>query len=139
MSEDNRVENETTATESDRTSRKTRIRFGLLARGLFLDVLFNKQTRPIFIYAGIVIVIGAALYHWLEGWNWLDSVYFVVITLTTIGYGDLHPTTAATKLLTIFYSINGIIIVLMLFDVIRSVRGWQIPDTANGPSDHNAG
>jgi voltage-gated potassium channel len=89
-------------------------------------VLFNRKTRPIFIYAAFVIVIGAALYHWLEGWSWLDSLYFVVITLTTIGYGDLSPTTSATKLITIFYGINGVILLLMLFDVIRALRGWEI-------------
>jgi hypothetical protein len=41
--------------------------FHTLYRALFLDVLFNRKTRPIFIYAVIIIGIGAALYHWLEG------------------------------------------------------------------------
>ena len=104
--------------------------FHPLYRALFLDVLFNRHTRPIFIYAVIIIGIGAALYHWLEGWSWLDSVYFVVITLTTVGYGDLHPTTPATKMITIFYGLNGIILILMLFDVVRKLRGWDIDDAA---------
>jgi hypothetical protein len=106
--------------------RKVERRFRLLYRTLFLDVLFNRQTRPIFIYATAVIGIGAALYHWLEGWDWLDSFYFVVVTLTTIGYGDLHPTTPATKLITIFYGLNGVVLLLMMFDVIRTLRGWEI-------------
>lgn len=112
-------------------------RFGIIYHSLFLDVLFNKKTRPIFIYAAIVILLGAMLYHWLEGWSWIDSVYFVVITLTTIGYGDLHPTTSVTKAITIFYGLNGVILLLMLFDVIRTLRGWEIPSESQEISKRN--
>ena len=93
---------------------------------LLLDLLVDRRTRPLFVYVFIMIWVGAALYHWLEGWGWLDSVYFVVITLTTIGYGDFSPTTPLTKLITIFYSLNGVIILLMLFDVVRRVRKWDL-------------
>ena len=107
-----------------------------LSKVLFLDLLFDKRTRPIFIYTVIIITLGAGLYHWLEGWSWLDSVYFVVITLTTIGYGDLHPTTPATKIITIYYGINGIVLILLLFDVIRTLRGWDLKETHDGTGDH---
>ena len=99
----------------------------LFFRAFFLDILFDKRTRPFFIYVLIIIGIGTTIYHWLEGWGWLDSIYFVVITLTTIGYGDLHPTQPLTKLITIFYSVNGVILLLLLFDIIRTVRGWSVP------------
>ena len=49
----------------------------------------------------------------------------MVITLATVGYGDLHPTQPLTKLFTIFYVINGIVMLLTLFDVIRRVRGMD--------------
>lgn len=105
------------------------------ARALFLDLFIDRRTRPIFIYAAVVIGVGAVLYHWLEGWSWLDAIYFVVITLTTIGYGDLSPTKPVTKIITIFYGLNGIILILMLFDVIRTVRGWQIGDKMNSDGE----
>lgn len=97
-----------------------------IQRFLFLDVLFDARTRPIFIYMLINLLVGAALYRWLEGWNWLDSFYFVVITLTTIGYGDLAPTQPITKLITIFYSLNGVVLLGLIFDVVRRLRGWDI-------------
>ncbi|MFC2055286.1 potassium channel family protein [Chloroflexota bacterium] len=97
-----------------------------LDRVFFLDVLFDPRTRPILIYAVVVIVIGTVLFHWLEGWEWIDSLYFVVITLTTIGYGDLTPTTPLSKLITIFYGVNGIMMLLMLFDMVRTLRGWEV-------------
>jgi hypothetical protein len=95
---------------------------------LFLDVLLDRRTRPLIIYVSIVIAIGAAIYHWLEGWSWLDSIYFVVVTLTTIGYGDLSPTTPLTKLITIFYGMNGVIFLLVLFDAVRRLRRWEMGD-----------
>jgi len=108
-----------------------------LYKALFLDVLFDRRTRPIFIYAAVMLVIGAALFHFLEGWTWLDSFYFVVITLTTIGYGDFVPTMPVTKLITIFYGLNGIIMLLMLFDVIRTLRGWEIDSTSREAVEDN--
>jgi hypothetical protein len=106
---------------SEEKRRRTPIRSMLL-----LDVLFDPLARPALIYAAALAGLGAVVYHWLEGWSWLDSIYFVVITLATVGYGDLHPTQPITKLFTIFYVINGIIVLLTLFDVIRRVRGMDV-------------
>jgi voltage-gated potassium channel len=42
----------------------------------------------------------------------LDSLYFSVITLTTVGYGDFSPSTRAGNIFTMFYIFIGIGIVL---------------------------
>lgn len=98
-------------------------------------MFFDPRTRPVFVYAASIVGVGAALYHWLEGWSWLDSIYFVVITLTTIGYGDLSPTQPVTKVITIFYSLNGIILLLLLFDIIRTLRGWDLTNLKTRASE----
>lgn len=108
-----------------------------LDRVFLLDVLFDRRTRPVLLYVVILILIGTLLYHWLEGWNWLDSFYFVVITLTTIGYGDFSPTTPITKLITIYFGINGIMVLLLLYDAVRRLRHWEISDSDK--STDNAG
>ena len=105
-----------------RKKRKIRVPF---MRTLFIDLFLDRKARPIFIYAAVFIVVSAALFHWLEGWSWLDSIYFVVITFTTIGYGDFAPTMTLTKIITIFVGLNGVAILLMLFDEIRRVRSWD--------------
>lgn len=97
-----------------------------LQRMLLIDVLRDKESRPVFYWAGTVLLIGTFAYHWLEGWSYLDSLYFCVISLATIGYGDLAPTTPEARLFTIFYVINGIGILLAMFDRIRVVRNMPV-------------
>ena len=108
-----------------------------LRQTLFLDVLFDRRTRRIFLYGFLMITVGAFLYHWLEGWSWIDSFYFVVVTLTTIGYGDFVPTTPFTKLITIFYGLNGVILLLMMFEVVRTKRHWTMDEPAESNVAHD--
>ena len=55
------------------------------------------------------LILIATVFYWLvEGWSLLDSAYFAVVTIATVGYGDLAPKTAVGKLFTIFYIFAGI-------------------------------
>jgi len=60
----------------------------------------------------IIILIGTFVYRSVENWGWVDSTYFAVSTLTTVGFGDLHPTHTASRVFTIFYMLIGISIML---------------------------
>jgi voltage-gated potassium channel len=96
-------------------------------QSLFLvDVLRDRDSRPAFLWALSTLLVGTFFYHWAEGWSYLDSVYFCVVSLGTVGYGDLTPTTPIAKLFTIVYLINGIVILLAFFDRIRMVRTQRI-------------
>lgn len=64
------------------------------------------------VVAGLYVVGGAAFYHKVEGFSWLDSFYFVVVTLTSVGFGDIVPETDGGKLFTIFYVIIGVTIII---------------------------
>jgi hypothetical protein len=58
--------------------------------------------------AAVIIGLATTLYHWLEDWSWVDSLYFSVVAVTTVGFGDLVPTKDGTKLLTVAYVLAGI-------------------------------
>ena len=70
--------------------------------------LKDQEFRALFIWVVIVIGIGTAFYSQVEGWRVLDALYFTIITLTTIGYGDFAPRTDAGKIFTMVYIFVGI-------------------------------
>ena len=78
----------------------------------------DKQYRDLSITTILIVTIGSLVYHYLEGWNWVDSIYFSVITLTTIGFGDFAPTTPEGKIFTIFYILIGIGIILSFINTV---------------------
>ena len=73
---------------------------------------FHRRLVYVFIIILIFLFGGAAFYHYVEGWRYLDAVYFSAVTITTIGYGDITPKTDSGKLFTIFYVFAGVAIVL---------------------------
>lgn len=64
---------------------------------------------------GVILVsyyaIGGIAFDELEGWPLLDTVYFLTVTITTVGYGDICPETDAGKIFTVLYALIGIIFV----------------------------
>ncbi|MCU0653187.1 MAG: potassium channel family protein [Candidatus Pacebacteria bacterium] len=76
------------------------------------EVTSDSQFMELMIIAVFTLLVGAAFYHYAEGWSFLDSFYFSVTTLTTVGYGDLFPSTDASKLFTSFYILAGVGILL---------------------------
>jgi len=75
------------------------------------NFLTRYQFRLLALVALITISLGTIIYHMIEKFDWIDSFYFSVITLTTIGYGDITPKTDVGKLFTVFYVIIGISII----------------------------
>ncbi|NPV05896.1 MAG: potassium channel protein [Syntrophaceae bacterium] len=53
------------------------------------------------IFIGVLVAIGTAGFHAIEGWDWLESAYMTVMTLTTVGYGDFAPQSRAGKVFTV--------------------------------------
>ena len=73
--------------------------------------------RRLALAAVLLVVVGTVGFRWLEDdWSWVDSFYFSVVAVTTVGFGDFAPTTDASKLFAVFYIVTGISIIATFLD-----------------------
>ena len=75
------------------------------------------QTIAFMVY----LLGGAAVYAHIEGWKFLDAVYWADFTLLTIGIGDYAPSTHLGRALLFPYAIGGIVILGLVVGSIRSL------------------
>jgi voltage-gated potassium channel Kch len=71
----------------------------------------------------IVLAGGTVFYHFVEKFSWVNAWYFCVVTLSTVGYGDIVPRTDIGKLFTTFYIIIGVGIITAFFSATVRRRG----------------
>ncbi len=50
----------------------------------------------------LLVIFSTAGIHYIEGWPWIDSLWHTIITISTVGYGLVHPLTPVGKLFTMF-------------------------------------
>ncbi len=62
----------------------------------------------VFATLALIVVAGTIFFHAVEEWSWLDSYFFTVITLSTVGYGSLVPATAIGKIGTTVFIFLGL-------------------------------
>jgi voltage-gated potassium channel len=99
---------------------------------MYLRALVGPEFRPVLGMVVITAGIGAAFNSVAERWGVLDSLYFSVVTLATIGYGDLTPATRIGKIFTILYVFAGVgILGLFLSTVARSSTRGALQEQVN--------
>ena len=83
---------------------------------LFLKyfVVGMAYTAPLWIPLLTAIVLTGLAIGRREGWDRLDSLYYALITATTVGYGDFHPVSRSSKWLAIGIAVTGLILTGMV-------------------------
>jgi voltage-gated potassium channel len=104
----------------------------LAARGLgraVAAVWRDPETKALPIAAGALVLTGTIFYWRFEDWTIIEALYFCIVTLTTVGYGDFSPTTEATQIFTIIYILTGFGVLVAL---LTSVAEKYLSQKAEG-------
>ena len=93
-----------------------------LSRKITIYNLFKFDTfKELFIYLTIYLIASAYIFREIEHVSILNSIYWVVTTITTVGYGDITPTHDVTKILAMFLMVIGVAVMGYVNGVIISV------------------
>jgi voltage-gated potassium channel len=68
----------------------------------------QPEVRGVASLAFSLVFVATIFYSFVEGWSLLDAAYFSVVTIATVGYGDLAPVTTLGKVFTIGFIFSGI-------------------------------
>ncbi|MFK2819756.1 NAD-binding protein [Flavobacteriaceae sp. LMIT009] len=59
----------------------------------------------------IILIIGVIGFKVMSGYSWLDALYMTVITITTVGFGEVSPLDEEAKIFTIFLILTSFVVV----------------------------
>src|ERR687893_2336720 len=84
------------------------LRLAFFARTVLRLWRRDPDFRTLVTLVFFTLLAGTVFYSFQEGWSLVDALYFSVTTLSTVGLGDLYPTTTIGKLFTIVYIFSGL-------------------------------
>ena len=67
----------------------------------------SREIRIIIISVTMILTLGTLGYMVLEGWDFLDALYMTIISITTVGYGEVHPLDETGRVFTILLILGG--------------------------------
>jgi voltage-gated potassium channel len=66
----------------------------------------------------LVMLVGTEGYHFIEGWSWWESFYMTIITVSTVGYGEVHGLSPEGRIFTILLICVGVGVVAWAASVV---------------------
>ena len=73
--------------------------------------LFRSKIYTAIIMLLLLLFIGVVGFRIMSGFTWLDAIYMTVITITTVGFGEVKPLNPESKIFTVFLILTSIVIV----------------------------
>lgn len=89
--------------------------------------IIRNRFIAISIATAITLFIGVVMMRYLEGLGTLDALYFSVVSLTTVGYGDFTPETVGGKIFVMGYLLVGIgIVAALLNNILKNAMARRV-------------
>ncbi len=97
-----------------------------------VDDEFNLPVIVAIFITIAYILLGSVMYpQWEDNWSWFDSFYFIFISISTIGFGDVLPDHPRYFLLSSIYVLIGLALVSMVINVIMESLDSHITKAKN--------
>ena len=100
-------------------------------RNRIFTLKFFKRLLLVFCLVLLYVAIAATVFHQLEDWTWIDSVYYASATITTVGYGDLAPTHQFTRALGSFFMLTSVPVFFMTIGLMGEALFFQYREVAS--------
>jgi voltage-gated potassium channel len=73
--------------------------------------LFRTKIYTAIMLLTILLSIGVIGFKMISNYSWVDAIYMTVITITTVGFGEVQPLDDASKIFTVFLILTSVVIV----------------------------
>ncbi|MDB4588984.1 potassium channel protein [Flavobacteriaceae bacterium] len=83
----------------------------------FLNFFRSKIETAIALLI-LLLFIGVVGFRVMSNYSWVDAIYMTVITVTTVGFGEVHPLDPQAKIFTVFLILTSVVIVGYAFKII---------------------
>ncbi len=77
-----------------------------------------RNLKLVALALAVLFILGTVGFHLIERWSWFDSFYMVLITVTTIGYTEVHALSQSGRLFNVFVIVAGVGLVFLLIGVL---------------------
>jgi voltage-gated potassium channel Kch len=97
----------------------------------------TPQVKALILFCILISGLQAVVFTVIEGWPLVDSFYFSVVTMATVGYGDFAPQTALGKLAAVVFMFVGIGIFVLTFSALAQEYLRQVASTSKPKAENH--
>lgn len=77
-----------------------------------------RRVLGVLALVAVLLIFGTLGFHWVEGWTLFEGFYMTLMTLTTVGYGELHPLSSSGRIVAAALMLGGVTAVFVSIGVL---------------------